>query len=166
MSILGGEGIVEALSQVVSSPDFSYRDERAFILLVDMTSKGSLAIGNYIFKCVDLARVHNKIVIGFIARRILATISIESSSLNSQDFLIFITDVNQKSKENNLNQQYQTSTDAIRGDADFIAERGIYAADNSVQAAQFYQKKGWQAYLDRIGKARNHDQSSSFHRGM
>lgn len=36
MSILGGNGIVEALSQVVSAEDFPYPDERAFILLAEM----------------------------------------------------------------------------------------------------------------------------------
>ena len=154
LSILGGEGIVEALSQVVSASDFPYRDERAFILLADMTSKGSLATGSYTSKCVELARVHNKAVIGFIATRTLANIPVHSSPLDSEDFLIFTTGVNQKSKGDKLGQQYQTPTDAIRGGADFIiAGRGIYAAENPVQAAQSYQKEGWEAYLDRISKA-------------
>lgn len=154
LSILSGEGIVEALSQVVSASDFPYRDERAFILLADMTSKGSLATGSYTSKCVELARVHNKAVIGFIATRTLATIPVDSSPLDNEDFLIFTTGVNQKSKGDKLGQQYQTPTDAIRGGADFIiAGRGIYAAENPVQAAQSYQKEGWEAYLDRIGKA-------------
>ena len=154
LSILGGEGIVEALSQVISASDFPYRDERAFILLADMTSKGSLATGIYTSKCVELARVHNKAVIGFIAMRTLATVPVNSSPLDSEDFLIFTTGVNQKSRGDNLGQQYQTPTDAIRGGADFIiAGRGIYAADDPVQAARSYQKEGWEAYLDRVNKA-------------
>ena len=154
LSILGGEGIVEALSQVVSASDFPYRDERAFILLADMTSKGSLATGIYISKCVELARVHNKAVIGFIAMRTLATIPVDTPPLDTEDFLIFTTGVNQKSKGDKLGQQYQTPTGAIQGGADFIiAGRGIYAANNPVQAAQSYQKEGWEAYLDRVRKA-------------
>lgn len=142
LSILGGEGIVEALSQTISVSDFPYRDERAFILLADMTSKGSLATGIYTSKCVELARVHEKIVIGFIAMRTLTTISVDSSPSDSEDFFIFITDVNQKSKNDKLDQQYQTPTDAIRGGANFIiVGRDIYVANNPVHAAQLYQKE-------------------------
>jgi orotidine-5'-phosphate decarboxylase len=154
LSILGGEGIIEALSHVVSASDFPYHNQRAFILLADMTSKGSLATGTYTSKCVELARVHNKDVIGFIAMRTLAKIPVDSPPLNSEDFLIFTTGVNQKTKGDKLGQQYQTPTDAVRGGADFIITgRGIYTANNPVQAAQSYQKEGWEAYIERIGKA-------------
>ncbi len=71
-SILGGEGIIEALSQVVVKPEFPYKGQRAFIILADMTSKGSLATGFYTQKSVELARLHSSAVIGFIAMKSLA----------------------------------------------------------------------------------------------
>lgn len=40
LSILRGECIIDALSQVVAEPDCLSKDQRAFIILADMTSKG------------------------------------------------------------------------------------------------------------------------------
>lgn len=154
MSVLGGDGIAEALSQVVCASDFPYPDERAFILLAEMTSKGSLATDSYTTKCVELARVHHKCIIGFVATRSLESVPVASTPSEGEDFLVFTTGVNQKSKGDKLGQQYQTPTDAIEGGADFIiAGRGIYAANDPVQSAQAYRKEGWEAYLKRVGKA-------------
>lgn len=154
MSILGGDGIVEALSQIVHAPDFPYQNERAFILLAEMTSKGSLATAEYTSKCVELARVHHKAVIGFVATHSLENVPAESAPLQAEDFLVFTTGVNQKSKGDKLGQQYQTPTDAVEKGADFIiAGRGIYAAADPVESAKSYQEEGWNAYLKRIGKA-------------
>jgi len=72
VSILGGEGITQALSQVVAEPGFLYKDQRAFIILADMTSEGSLATGFYTQKSVELAKLHSSAVIGFIAMKSLA----------------------------------------------------------------------------------------------
>lgn len=41
LSILGGDGIFEALDQTVTAADFPYKGERAFLLLAEMTTKGS-----------------------------------------------------------------------------------------------------------------------------
>ncbi|KAF2001248.1 orotidine 5'-phosphate decarboxylase [Amniculicola lignicola CBS 123094] len=154
MSVLGGDGIVEALSQVVSAPNFSYPDERAFILPAEMTSRDSLATNSYTAKCVDLARDHKQSVIGFVATRSLESVPAASSPSKNEDFLIFITSVNQKSKADKLGQQYQTPTDAIDAGSDFIiVRRGIYAAEVAGQSARAYQKEGWAAYLKRIGKS-------------
>lgn len=153
-SILSGDGIVEALSQVIHSPDFPYAEERALILLAEMTSKGSLATGSYTSKCIELARRHTDSVIGFIANGNLSSVQVTSSPSETEDLLIFTTGVNQKTKGDKLGQQYQTPTEAIEGGGDFIISgRGIYASPDPVQSAQSYQKEGWDAYLKRVGKA-------------
>lgn len=153
LSILSGDGIVEALSQVIHSPDFPFPNERALILLAEMTSKGNLATGAYTSKCVELARVHTDSIIGFIANGTLSSVPVSSAPPETEDLLIFTTGVNQESKGDKLGQQYQTPTQAVEGGADFIiAGRGIYASADPIQSAQSYQKEGWEAYLKRVGK--------------
>jgi orotidine-5'-phosphate decarboxylase len=153
VSILGGEGIVEALSQVMNAPDFPHKDERALILLAEMTSEGSLATGDYTAKCVELARKQTSSVIGWIANKSLENTPTQSTPTDAEDFLVFTTGVNQSSKGDKLGQQYQTPTTAVGGGADFIISgRGIYAAEDPVKSAQSYQKEGWEAYLKRVNK--------------
>lgn len=154
LSVLGGEGIVEALSQVVVQLDFPYPDQRAFIVLADMTSKGSLATGIYTQKSVELARLHNDAIIGFVAMKSLTDIEAKVPAKSGEDFIIFTTGINQSSMGDKLGQQYQTPTEAIKRGSDFIiAGRGVYASDNPVETARSYRKEGWEAYLARIGKS-------------
>ena len=154
VSVLAGEGVIEALSQVVVQPDFPYPDQRAFIILADMTSKGSLATGAYTQKSVELARLHNDAIIGFIARKSLTNIEAKVPAKSGEDFIIFTTGINQSSRGDKLGQQYQTPTEAIQGGADFIiAGRGVYTSDNPVETAESYRKEGWEAYLERVGKS-------------
>lgn len=152
VSILGGEGIVEALSQIVASPDFPYPKEQAFIILADMTSKGSLATGYYTQKSVELARSHNDSFIGFIAMKSLADVESAVPAFAGEDFIIFTTGINQATKGDKLGQQYKTPTQAVQGGADFIiAGRGVYAAPDPIAAAKSYRDEGWKAYLERVG---------------
>ena len=154
VSVLGGEGIVEALSQVVLQPDFPYPGQRAFIILADMTSKGSLATGIYTQKSVELARLHSDAIIGFIAMKSLANVEAKVPGKSGEDFIIFTTGINQSSMGDKLGQQYRTPTEAIQGGSDFIiAGRVVYASDNPVETAKSYRKEGWEAYLARIGKS-------------
>ena len=153
VSILGGEGIVEALSQAVAAPDFPYPKERAFIILADMTSKGSLATGYYTQRSVELARSHNDSFIGFIAMKSLADVESAVPAFPDEDFIIFTTGINQTTKGDKLGQQYKTPTEAVQGGADFIiAGRGVYAAPDPIAAAKSYKDEGWKAYLERVRK--------------
>jgi orotidine-5'-phosphate decarboxylase len=70
-SVLAGEGIIEALEQTIHAPDFPYKDERAVIILAEMTTAGSLAKGHYTHACMNIARKHKKSVIGFVATQSL-----------------------------------------------------------------------------------------------
>lgn len=152
-SILPGEGIVEALAQTASAADFPYGPERGLLILAEMTSKGSLAKGEYTQASVDHARKYKNFVLGFVSTGSLGEVPTEASSQSEEeDFVVFTTGVNLSSKGDKLGQQYQTPESAIARGADFIiAGRGIYAAADPVDAVQQYQKAGWEAYLGRVG---------------
>lgn len=152
-AVLPGEGIVEALAQTASAADFPYGPERGLLILAEMTSKGSLATGSYTAASVDYARKYKGFVMGFVSTRALNEIQSEATSASEdEDFVVFTTGVNLASKGDSLGQQYQTPQSAIGRGADFIiAGRGIYAAPDPVEAAQRYQKEGWEAYMARVG---------------
>ncbi|KID74851.1 orotidine 5'-monophosphate decarboxylase, partial [Metarhizium brunneum ARSEF 3297] len=152
VSLLGGDGVVDALEQVISDETFPYRNERGLLLLAEMTTAGSLAVGEYTQRCVDVARRTGMggAVIGFVAMRSLGPAGLDPS-LADEDFVIFTTGVNGSKSGNVLGQRYQTPAAAVGGGSDFIiAGRGIYSAEDRVQAAKQYQEEGWAAYEARI----------------
>lgn len=150
LSILGGDGIVKALTETVTNPDFPFPDQRAFLILAEMTSKGSLATDSYTQQCIEVARKYSQSTIGFVATQAIATDPNESTT-SSEDFLVFTIGINMKSSGDKLGQQYQTPADAVRRGADFIiAGRGIYASPNPIESAKEYQEQGWRAYLQRV----------------
>jgi orotidine-5'-phosphate decarboxylase len=67
LSMLGGDGIVDALTQTITGPDFQFRNERALLIVAKMTSRGSLATASYIERCIDLARKSPESVTSFVA---------------------------------------------------------------------------------------------------
>lgn len=153
-SILAGEGIVEAMEQTAQAADFPHKGDRALLILAEMTTKGSLATGDYTKSSIEIARKHKDFVIGFVATRSLTSVETDSVATEDEDFLIFTTGVNRSSKGDKLGQQYQTPTSAIERGADFIiAGRGIYAAEDPVASVKLYQTEGWEAYLKRVGGA-------------
>jgi orotidine-5'-phosphate decarboxylase len=153
IAILSGDDCVTALSQVIKAPDFPYGSDRAFLLLAEMTSRGSLAIGEYTRKCVEAARANADSVIGFVATTSLGSVD-TAGEQGIEDFLVFTTGINQSSKGDALGQQYQTPTQAIKGGTDFIiAGRGIYGSADPVEAAKVYRQEAWQAYLERVGES-------------
>ena len=113
-----------------------------------MTSKGSLATGDYTKSSVESARKHQDFVIGFVATQALTSFVDEAAY--AEDFVVFTTGVNRATKGDKLGQQYQTPEAAVQRGADFIiAGRGIYATEDPVKAAKLYQEEGWNAYLER-----------------
>ncbi|KAM5469183.1 orotidine 5'-phosphate decarboxylase [Microsporum audouinii] len=154
-AVLAGSGIVDALAQAASSSDFPYpAGERGLLILAEMTSKGSLATGEYTKLSVEMARKHAGFVMGFVATRSLGDVETEAVARKAdEDFVLFTTGVNLASKGDQLGQQYQTPESAIGRGADFIISgRGIYAAPDPVEAIKQYQKAGWDAYLKRVSK--------------
>lgn len=150
-SVLAGDGIIEALSQTGTSEQFPYSGERGLLILAEMTSKGSLAVGDYTQASISSARKHQNFVMGFVATQALTLIDTESISSASEDFIVFTTGINRATKGDKLGQQYQTPVDAVKRGADFlIAGRGIYATEDPVGMAKLYQEEGWSAYLARV----------------
>jgi orotidine-5'-phosphate decarboxylase len=150
LAILPGEGIVQALDQTIREGGIA---ERGILILAEMTSKGSLAVGSYTQTSVEIARKYPATVLGFVSTRELSTLSPESPP--GEDFVVFTTGVNVSSKGDALGQQYQTPTTAMEGGSDFlIAGRGIYAAKDPLAAVKEYQTAGWEAYQRRVGQAK------------
>lgn len=154
LSILSGDGIVEALTQTVTSPEFPFRGQRAFLIVAEMTSKGSLATGSFTEHCIRIARQHPDSTIGFVATK--ALINDQSDGVPAtEDFIVFSGGIHMASKGDKLGQQYRTPADAVRRGTDFIiAGRGIYESANPIDSAKQYQEQGWNAYLERVGLSR------------
>jgi orotidine-5'-phosphate decarboxylase len=147
-SILAGEGIIQALDQTIKA---AATHDRGILILAEMTSNGSLAVGEYTKASVEIARKYPDSVVGFVATRELS--SFTNSEVAGEDLVVFTTGVNITSKGDALGQQYQSPTTAMEGGSDFlIAGRGIYAASDPIAAVQEYRAEGWGAYLRRIGK--------------
>jgi orotidine-5'-phosphate decarboxylase len=150
-SVLAGEGTVQALAQTRDSRIFDNAGERGLLILAEMTSKGSLATGDYTKFSVEVARKHRGFVVGFVSTRELSSISAHVPAVDEEDFVIFTTGVNLSTGGDSLGQRYQTPASAVGRGADFIiVGRGIYAAADPIEAVKLYQKEGWEAYLERI----------------
>ncbi|KAL4864461.1 Orotidine 5'-phosphate decarboxylase [Aspergillus spectabilis] len=152
-AILPGEGIVEALAQTTTFPDFPNSEERGLLILAEMTSKGSLATGTYTERSVEYARRYKGFVMGFVSTRALSVVvPVSQEEEDGEDFVVFTTGVNLSDKGDKLGQQYQTPESAVARGADFIiAGRGIYRAQDPVEAVKRYREAGWGAYLERVG---------------
>ena len=145
--ILAGEGTVQAIDQVIQKSPSSHRGT---LILAEMTSKGSMATGDYTRESVRIARKYAKSVIGFVATTELSSFAARHDG-DSEDLVVFTTGVNLASKGDALGQQYQTPTTAMQGGSDFlIIGRGIYAAADPLSAMKKYQEAGWEGYLQRI----------------
>lgn len=146
-SVLPGAGVIQALDETISQAGVA---DRGILILAEMTSKGSLAAGDYTKASVDIARQYPGSVLGFVSTKELS--SFGGNTSDEEDMVVFTTGVNISSKGDALGQQYQAPATAITGGSDFlIAGRGIYASQDPVAAAREYQKVGWDAYLERIG---------------
>ena len=157
-SVLAGPGIIEALDQSMNNST-----DRGMLILAEMTSKGSLATGEYTRASVSIANQFPKSVIGFIATKRLSDespeVDKEGESTNeaqseAPDFVTFTTGVNMSTSGDALGQQYQTPASAMAGGSDFlIAGRGIYASQDPIASAKEYRQVGWEAYLKSMSGA-------------
>lgn len=147
-SVLAGEGVIDALSQTIENGD---ERDRGILILAEMTSKGSLATGEYTKASVEIARKYKEHVIGFVATRQLSADTRSDEAVPGEDFLIFTTGISISSKGDALGQQYQSPASAMERGADFlIVGRGIYSGSDPVASAKAYRDAGWEAYLSRL----------------
>jgi len=145
-TILSGEGIIQALDQTIREGGVA---DRGILILAEMTSKGSMAVGEYTRVSVEIARKYPQSVLGFVSTRELSSHSHDGTP--DEDFVVFTTGVNMSSTGDALGQQYQTPSSAVQGGSDFlIAGRGIYAAKDPLSAIKEYQRAGWEAYERRV----------------
>lgn len=144
-----GPSIVEGLASV------GLPLGRGLLLLAEMSTKGSLATGEYTASAVQMARQRPDFVIGFIAQRRMETVGAVDGSSN-EDFLILTPGVGLDVTGDGMGQQYRTPKSVITdaGCDVIIVGRGIYGDGTDVDAirkqAQRYQQEGWKAYLDRV----------------
>lgn len=142
-----GEGIVAGLRDAAKE---STSDPRGLILLAELSSKGSLAVGQYTAKTVEIARNNQDFVFGFIAQN-------RMDEQDAEDWLILTPGVGLDDKGDALGQQYRTVDTVIKGGSDvIIVGRGLFAKGRDpVAEAQRYRDAGWASYLERIGKKAN-----------
>ncbi|MFA6525028.1 MAG: orotidine-5'-phosphate decarboxylase [Patescibacteria group bacterium] len=144
--IVPGPGIIEGLKAVAEENG----QERALILLAQMSSTGNLATDEYTKKAVDMARTYSDFVIGFIGNGGDVQELAKLSGLNSEEFIIMTPGVKLAGGTDALKQQYTTPADVISAGSDIIiVGRGIYGADDPVASAKEYKKVAWDAYLKR-----------------
>lgn len=131
-----GPGIIQGLKEV------GLPLGNGLLLLAQMSSQGSLATDAYIARTIEMALEHRDFVIGFITQK----------KLTPEPYLINLTPgVQIESQQDALGQQYITPEKAIiENETDvIIVGRGIYQANDPLQAAKVYRERGWQAYKDK-----------------
>ncbi|KAG8432162.1 hypothetical protein GDO86_016704 [Hymenochirus boettgeri] len=142
--VVSGPGVVKGLQEVGRPLG------RGCLVIAEMSSQGSLAIGDYTKAAVKIAEDHMDFVFGFIS----------GHRVSSKPELLHLTPgVQMQAGGDGLGQQYQTPHDVIaKGGSDvIIVGRGILSAANRLQAAELYKKAGWEAYLSRTGDVEQDD---------
>ncbi|KAK8849829.1 orotidine 5'-phosphate decarboxylase [Kwoniella newhampshirensis] len=143
-----GPGIIAGLSSV------GLPLGRGLLLLAEMSSKGSLAVGSYTEQTMKMARGAGRdFVIGFIAQN-----RVDTNSGEGEDWLIMSPGVGLVSIGDKLGQQYRTPREVVydSGADIIIVGRGIYGIQGGEQAvkdeAERYRTEGWKAYEERLGR--------------
>ncbi|XP_067891445.1 uridine 5'-monophosphate synthase [Heterodontus francisci] len=140
--VVPGPGVVKGLKEAGMPLN------RGCLLIAEMSSKGSLATGDYTKAAVRLAEEHSDFVIGFIS----------NSNISSRsEFINMTPGVRMQIGADNLGQQYLSPEEVIhnKGSDIIIVGRGILSAKDCVEAARIYKKAGWEAYLSRLSSVNN-----------
>ncbi|KAI0231215.1 orotidine 5'-phosphate decarboxylase [Massospora cicadina] len=141
--IIPGEGIVAGLKEVGLDVSVVPRP-RALLLLAQMSSTGSLAVGDYTQKNLELACKHKDFVAGFIA----------SGNLDPSDFspIVMTPGVALAASGDGLGQQYRTPDLILANNLSdiIIVGRNILNASDPVTEAAKYRAAGWNAYLSSL----------------
>lgn len=131
--------------------------DRALLLLAQMTSVGNLLDADYTAACVDMARQQLDFVMGFIAL----------GPLNSEpddDFVVMTPgcalspeeslDGSEFAGGDPLGQQYVTPQELMRRGCDIIiVGLGICNAADPAMKAEQYRQVAWKAYQERLGNS-------------
>ena len=135
-----GPGIIDGLREVGAPLG------RGLLLLAEMSSKGSLAKGEYTQATIEIAKEHKDFVVGFVCGRRL---------IEEPDFLYMSPGVSLSSSGDALGQQYNTPHKVICENVSdiIIVGRGIYESKDPVATAIEYKEAGWNAYLESLKSA-------------
>lgn len=131
-----GPGVIDGLREAGAHRG------RGLLLLAEMSSKGTLAKGNYTEETIKMALANKDFVIGFITMRQL---------VDDPCFINMTPGVQLSAGGDKLGQQYNTPDKVIGAQKSdvIIVGRGIYEAADPVAEAKKYREAGWQAYLIR-----------------
>lgn len=138
-----GAGIVQGLKQAALETTL---EPRGLLMLAELSSKGSLAYGEYTNKTIDIAKSDKEFVIGFIAQKYMG------GGDQGFDWIIMTPGVGLDDKGDSLGQQYRTVDDVISTGSDIIiVGRGLFGKGRLPQVeGKRYRDAGWKAYMERI----------------
>lgn len=131
-----GPGIIQGMKEI------GLTKGRGLLLLAEMSSKGTLAKGEYTKETLKMAEDNKDFVIGFITMKKL---------LEDPEFINMTPGVQLAIGGDTLGQQYNTPEKVIKENKSdvIIVGRGIYEAADPIAEAKKYRAAGWQAYLER-----------------
>lgn len=140
-----GAGVVSGLKLAAEEVT---KEPRGLLMLAELSSKGSLAYGEYTKQTVEIAKSDKSFVIGFIAQRDMG------GRDEDFDWLIMTPGVGLDDKGDALGQQYRTVDEVVSTGTDIIiVGRGLFGKgrDPHVEGER-YRSAGWNAYLKKTGQ--------------
>lgn len=136
--LTAGASLVEALA------DSGKLDDTALIAIVGLSSSDTLTDLAYIQRAMEIVNDKKQYFAGIVAQHNL---------LGSESGLLqFTPGINISTKGDKHGQTYNTPEKAFSSKATdiMIVGRGIYRAENPVEAAITYKKEGWDAYSNSV----------------
>lgn len=131
--VIGGSSTINALKAT------GHLNNTGLVVIVQMSTSDTLTDESYIQKAVDIAENQKEVVVGIVAQK---------RFIKDWGMIQFTPGINLATKGDQHGQTYNTPTVAFqeRGTDVMIVGRGIYQAENPVQAAIAYKTAGWEAY--------------------